>query len=219
LAEKNFLRQGFALAQAAVDRLRNVSLRVTQILDVNRSRTTRVWGPAPVLVGGVSLVCLIALSHAPTRLVSFASDAASWSATNAVAADNFAASPMSQMGARVVQAGLQVQSEEVRPAASHSIAAVKKSAVKGSFQATNKPDFIPARTLQHRATAPMLIRTNRSGDGVAPLPLFLVLQTEVVQTRQYDATGAVVWDLCVWRVTVIGPVQHKMEAGIVAKSI
>jgi hypothetical protein len=65
----------------------------------------------------------------------------------------------------------------------------------------------------------MLVRTSMAGEGVAPQPLFLVMQTEVVQTRQYDATGAVVWDLCVWRVTVIGPVQNKMEAGIAAKSI
>jgi beta-lactamase regulating signal transducer with metallopeptidase domain len=219
LAEKSILRRGIALAQAAVDRLRNVSLRVTQILDVNRSRATRVWGPAPVLVGGVSLVCLIALSHAPTRLVSFESGAASLSATNAVAADDLAASQMSQMGARVVPAGLQVRSEGVRPAPSNSIAAVRKSAVKSSFRAKNKPHFIPARTVQRRATAPMLVRTSMAGEGVAPQPLFLVMQTEVVQTRQYDATGAVVWDLCVWRVTVIGPVQNKMEAGIAAKSI
>jgi beta-lactamase regulating signal transducer with metallopeptidase domain len=219
LAEKSFLRRGVALAQAAVDRLRSVSLRVTQILDVNRSRTTRVWGPAPVLVGGVSLVCLIALSHAPTRLLSFESGAASQSPMNAVAADDFEASQMSQMGARVVPAGLQVRSEEVRPAANNSIAAAKKSAVKSSFKAKNKPDFIPARTVQRRATAPMLVRTSMAGDGVAPQPLFLVMQTEIVQTRQYDATGAVVWDLCVWRVTVVGAIQNKMEAGIAAKSI
>src|SRR6185312_16574086 len=53
LAEKSFLRRGLALAQAAVDRLRNVTLRVSQILDVHRPRATRVWRPAPVLVGGV----------------------------------------------------------------------------------------------------------------------------------------------------------------------
>ena len=84
LAEKSFLRRGLALAQAAVDRLRQVSLRVTQILDVNRPRATRVWSPAPVLVGGVSLACLMALSYAPTRLVSFENSAASLSATNAI---------------------------------------------------------------------------------------------------------------------------------------
>ena len=219
LAEKSFLRRGVALAQTAVDRLRNVSLRVTQILDVNRSRTTRVWGPAPVLVGGVSLICLIALSHAPTQLVSFEGGAASTSARNTIATDDFQSSQMSQLGARLVQTGLRVRAEEVRPRANNSIAAVKTSAVKSSFKAKDKPDFIPARMVQRRATAPMAVRTSMPGDGVVPQPLFLVMQTEIVQTRQYDATGAVVWDLCVWRVTVVGPVQNKMEAGIAAKSI
>jgi hypothetical protein len=65
----------------------------------------------------------------------------------------------------------------------------------------------------------MLVRTSVASDGLVPQTLFLVMQTEVVQTRQYDASGAVVWDLCVWRVTVVGPVPNKMEAGIAAKSI
>ena len=38
LAEKSFLQRGLALAQAAVDRLQNVALRVTQILDASRPR-------------------------------------------------------------------------------------------------------------------------------------------------------------------------------------
>ncbi len=217
LAEKSFLRRGVALAQAAVDRLRNVSLRVTQILDANRSPATRVWSPAPVLVGGVSLVCLIALSHAPTQLVSFESGVASPWAVNATAAD-FEVSRMSQMGASVVPAKLQIRPEGNRPAPSHAIAAIAKAPAKSSFRAKNKPEVIPARVVQRRATAPMLIRASMAGNGVAPQPLFLVMQTEFVQTRQYDATGAVVWDLCVWRVTVVGPVQNKMEAGIAAKS-
>ncbi len=64
----------------------------------------------------------------------------------------------------------------------------------------------------------MLVRAGMTNDGVDAQALFLV-RTEVVQTRQYDTTGAVVWDLCVWRVTLVGPVQNKMEAGIAAKSI
>jgi Zn-dependent protease with chaperone function len=219
LAEKSFLRRGLALAQAAVDRLRSVSLRVTQILDVNRPRATRVWSPAPVLVGGASLVCLIALSHGPTRLVSFESSATSLSAANPIAAGDFEASQIAQMGARQVPAKLQIPSEEVRTAPSHSIAAMVKAPAKSSFKATNKPEVIAARTVQRRTSAPLLVRTSMAGHGVAPQPLFLVMQTEFVQTRQYDATGAVVWDLCVWRVTVVGPVQNKMEARIAAKSI
>ena len=66
--------------------------------------------------------------------------------------------------------------------------------------------------MQRRVKPPMLVRSSMANDGVAPQTLFLVMrtefvQTEFVQTRQYDATGAVVWDLCVWQVTVIGPAQ------------
>ena len=219
LAEKSFLRRGLALAHAAVDRLRSVSLRVTQILDVNRSQTTRVWSPAPVLVGAVSLACLIALSLAPTRLVSFESSASFPAAVSAIPAGDFEASQISQMGARVVPAKLQVRSEEVPQVAHHAVAVGAKSAVKSSFKVRNKPDFIPARAVQRRVTDPMLVPTNVADDGVNPQLLFVVMQTEVVQTRQYDATGAVVWDLCVWRVTVVTPMQRKMEAGVAAKSI
>jgi beta-lactamase regulating signal transducer with metallopeptidase domain len=104
LAEKSFLRRGLALAQAAVDRLRNVTLRVAQILDVHRPRATRVWRPAPVLVSGVSLVCLVALSQAPTRLVSFENVSASPAMANATAPRDFEAIQLSQMGAQVIPA-------------------------------------------------------------------------------------------------------------------
>ena len=111
LAEKSFLRRGFALAQAAVDRLRNVSLRVAQILDVNRPRATRVWRPAPVLVGGVSLVCLVALSHAPTRLVSFESGSFGIPGDRECdcTPDSMRQSQMSQMGASVIPAKFQIR--------------------------------------------------------------------------------------------------------------
>jgi beta-lactamase regulating signal transducer with metallopeptidase domain len=218
LAEKSFLRRGLALAQASVDRLRSVSLRVTQILDVNRSRATRVWSPAPVLVAGVSLVCLMALSHAPARLVSFESGPTSPSAASATLDADFEASQMSQMGASVVPAKFQIRSEENRPALSGSIAAMAKAPAKSSFKAKNKPEVIPAHAVQRRTAAPRLVRTSMTDNAVASQPLFLV-RTEFVQTRQYDATGAVVWDLCVWRVTVVGTVEQKMEAGVLAKSI
>lgn len=226
LAEKSFLRRGFALAQTAVDRLRHVSLRVTQILDANRPQATRVWRPAPVLVSGASLVCLIALSHAPVRLVSFEGDAASPSAMNAIAG-NFDANQRSNMGVRVSPARLQVRGEafraeeargdQVRPEHKAS-AAVAKSAVK-PLRPTRKAGTVSASAVQQGAKAPALVRTSLEGDSVTSQSLFLLMQTEVLQTRQYDASGALVWDLCVWRVTVVGPVRSLTQAEIVAKSI
>ncbi|MBZ5650010.1 MAG: M56 family metallopeptidase [Acidobacteriia bacterium] len=224
LAEKSLLRRGLALAQAAVDRLRNVSLRVAQILDVDRPMATRVWRPAPILVGGVSLVCLVALSQAPTRLVSFENGAPPSSQTNAAAPRDFQASQISHMGAHVIPAKLQLGPEDVRVEKARSqekgpAPMVATSGVKNSFPRTNKPDVIPANAVQRRVKPPTLIRSSMAKDGLAPQTLFLVMRTEFVQTRQYDGSGAVVWDLCVWQVTVIGPGRELTAGQIIAKAI
>jgi hypothetical protein len=70
VAEKSFMRRGLALAQAAVNRVRQTSLRVSQILDVNRSSATHVWKPALYSVAAFFVACLLSLSHAP-ELVAF----------------------------------------------------------------------------------------------------------------------------------------------------
>jgi len=71
LAEKNLLRRSAALAQAAVSRLRQTSLRVARILDGNRpAASTQVWKPAVPLVAVFALACVALLVHAP-KLVAF----------------------------------------------------------------------------------------------------------------------------------------------------
>jgi Zn-dependent protease with chaperone function len=70
LAEKNLLQRGAELAQAAVGRMRQTSLRVLQILDVRRPGGVRVWQPAPWVVAGFSVVCLVSAAHAP-KLIAF----------------------------------------------------------------------------------------------------------------------------------------------------
>ena len=224
MAEKTCLRRRSALAQAAVDRLRHVSLRVSQILDVNRPNATRVWRPAPVLVTGVSLVCLVALSHAPTRLVSFDNTAAPSSLTSQIPSGDFATSAMASMGAHVVPARLQLQRKEVRRESvplegKSSVPIIAKSAVKRPFRRMRKPEVFPASAAEHRVRAPMLVRSSMREDAVAPRTLFLVMQTEVVQGGQYDAAPVVVWDLCVWQVTVVGSGPNQVVAGFIAKSI
>jgi beta-lactamase regulating signal transducer with metallopeptidase domain len=69
VAEKSFMRRGLALAQAAVNRVRQTSLRVSQILDVNRSSATHVWKPALYSVAAFFIACLLSLSHAPELVV------------------------------------------------------------------------------------------------------------------------------------------------------
>jgi len=224
LAEKSFLRRGFALAQAAVDRVRQVSLRVTQILDANRPRATHVWRPAPVLAAGMSVVCLVALSNAPTRLVSFEGGAEPSSlATNAVSSGDFDAGQLSQIGAHVVPAKLVLStgSSSAKKETKSFVPAVAKNPVAGKKieKKVAAPEVIPASAARARTLAPTLLRTGMEENAVTLQTLLFVTRTEYVQTRRVDASGAVVWNLSVWQVTVVGPAQDMMAAGIVAKSI
>ena len=76
LAEKTLLHRSLALAQSALGRIRQTSLRVAQILDVNRAPVTaRAWKPAVSLLAGFALVCALSISRTP-RLIAFADHAA-----------------------------------------------------------------------------------------------------------------------------------------------
>ena len=79
-----------------------------------------------------------------------------------------------------------------------------------------KSAVVPAKATQRRVNPPVLIRSSFSGEeAITPQTLIFIMQTGT-----YDAYGAVVWDLCVWRVTVIGQAhQGQMVSGIVVKSI
>jgi len=80
----------------------------------------------------------------------------------------------------------------------------------------------------------MLVRSSMAEDAVRPQTLIFIMQTRVMETRvmetrimqtrftaigQDEASSAVVWDLCVWQVTVIGAAQNRNPPEIIAKSI
>jgi len=210
LAEKSFLRRGLALAQAAVGRLRHISLRVTQILDVNRPKATRVWRPAPVLATGVSLVCLIAISHAPTRLISFENAAPTVAttlpATNVTTSGNLDAGQVSHMGAQVVSAKLGLSKYESPKFVPAKLNLTGEKP--GVISPKAKSDTFKERS-PNQNRAPKLVRTSMTDSAAAPQTWVLMMQTQtqIVQTRHIDASGAVVWDLSVWQVTVVTPAQ------------
>lgn len=91
MAEKSFLRRSLALAQAAVNRVHQTSLRVSQILDANRSRATRVWKPALYSVAAFFVACLVSSSHAP-EIVAFKDRIPEVTVASAPAADEMLAS-------------------------------------------------------------------------------------------------------------------------------
>jgi beta-lactamase regulating signal transducer with metallopeptidase domain len=75
LAEKSFLHRSLALAQAALGRIRQMSLRVTRILDPNREPSqNRGWKPVALLVAVFATGSVIWISRAP-QLIAFENDA------------------------------------------------------------------------------------------------------------------------------------------------
>jgi beta-lactamase regulating signal transducer with metallopeptidase domain len=74
LAEKTLIKKKIALAQGLVSRMRQLSLRVAQVLDADRPSGTRVWKPMVPMVLAVATVCGVSAWNAPA-LVAFHNDA------------------------------------------------------------------------------------------------------------------------------------------------
>ncbi|HET6845016.1 MAG TPA: M56 family metallopeptidase [Candidatus Angelobacter sp.] len=112
LAEKSFLRRQVALAQAAVSRVRQLSLRLEQILRADRPATTSIWKPAIPLVTALAVLCTFWAAHTP-RLVSFTDDstAAPTIATHGTSAQSATFVPSTlPAGYQVQQASLKTTS-------------------------------------------------------------------------------------------------------------
>ena len=116
LAERSFVHRSLALAQAALGRIRQTSLRVVEILDVNRpKRSSGTWKPAVSLVAGFAIACGLLGAKAP-RLVSFRSDTLQSASSHAVAAEISQPSydkPSLQMMPRATNASLTTSSPRI----------------------------------------------------------------------------------------------------------
>jgi hypothetical protein len=193
VAEKNFVRRGFSLAQAAVTRMQQTSLRIAQILNGRRSGTIGIWWPASVLVVASFLLSLVLLPRLPD-LVTFSDQA---------------------KGAPVA-AKLSVPSKS--PENSIQVATIVRPLLRtgahpASFQAKRR--FAPARgeakaildgrvieaRFPRNAEYPALENKNTAvnrGD--------VVTQTLFVVTRfEQDGEGPPLWTVHIWQLTVFRP--------------
>ena len=197
LAEKGFLRRGLALAQAAVGRMCDTTLRIKQILDGGRPRATRVWMPALLLIGGFAFAFATVQARLP-RLVSFESG----SAAPRVETANAETPTLGFPEARVVPAKLTVEPEATSP----------KAATNRGVR-THKAVSHPTTTAPREESASLRHVTDRRQEVVAPAVYV------VMETQQFEGPNATRWTFCVWRVTVVAPpAQKRIDSGIIAKS-
>jgi beta-lactamase regulating signal transducer with metallopeptidase domain len=205
LAEKNFLRRGVALAQAAVGRMRQTSLRILRILDPRRPSAVRVWKPAPWVVGAFSVACLVSSARAP-RLVAFAEPPARSDPQSASAGTTHAEMPLASPALMVAASFVERNSGAIptRPATRPKA----RAAVPRATQ------LIPR---QQGLSAPKLVRTRATVSPETAVPQLAVFV--FMHTQQYGDSGPVLWHIAIWRFTVLPQGAPQIPTEISSNSI
>ncbi len=205
LAEKSMLRQNMVrrsmlLAQAALGRIRQTSLRVAQILNRDRHVAARSWKPAVSLLAGFAIACAACVSRAP-KLVGFEDTPSA------------------------IVAGAVLPSLPAAPGIHQVIAAPSNSA---KARAVNfKPASLQPRVVLAKAVPPHTV--SKGGDYVTadlydepiaePDLAGLVHMAEarpnsasvtqavfvIVQGQPSDSTDHPAYRISVWRITVLQP--------------
>ena len=224
LLEKNCAQRGWAMAQAAVHRAHEASLRIARILDSRRVGTTRVAKLVPGTAAIFSLGCVGLLLWAP-KLVVFQPVGIIATANNAdlssVPADRFPAP-------KVVPASFRVNSPAsqfpgVKKTSHHSRPAAVKPAtvdVKASISPRErKPQVILAKAVQKRnLMAPTLLFVQTVEFEVQP-GVYAELQNASLQPRMAQAGQAQMemsqrletgWQIQVWHVVLMAPAQAEV---------
>ncbi len=192
VAERSFMRRQLALAQAAVSKLRQLTVRVARILDPNRQQATPMWKPAVPAVVVVAGLCAFTASQSP-RLVGF-SDAQQSMAASAGESQHAAVGSLAQssMGAKAVPPVMMSQ-----PAgdgqAKFVAASLKTSDVEHENKKAKRTDTLKVkREAPHklRADKPELLTLtnlraeNKIPRGLAVLPGLERAQPEYVTVRE-----------------------------------
>jgi beta-lactamase regulating signal transducer with metallopeptidase domain len=224
LAEKNFLRRGFTLAQAAVSRMRQTRLRVSQILEGKRPRTTGVWKPAIGFWAAFSVLAVVAASGVPD-LVTF---------KDSVPETGFA-SAVQPLGVPpvAVQAKLQevaaldtvhgkggmgagkarqkLQKASPTPVRDHFLTRIATSSEEVPFVQPILASFEPRSS---RPQSVQLVAARATTPSAPTEAVFVVLEG-------YGESGSSYWTICVWRVSVVTSRSADIgrNAGIPATSI
>jgi beta-lactamase regulating signal transducer with metallopeptidase domain len=207
-----------SMAQAAVDRAREASLRLAQILDANRPVATRVWKPALGMVAAFSMVCLAVLAHAP-QFVAFDRGMLSSNSDHGYSAAIGQPSLQSSFQASAatpapIPAALRTgKSLSVGTSARVGHARVHAHDVAGQ-------QLAPARVVAVRlsATPPRerVVEASASADQeIVPQVRTLVF----IEATQYGTSDSSVWSVQVWRVMLVSPVRARLAGVPVANSI
>jgi len=207
LAEKSFVRRSVALAQAALGRVRQTSLRIAQILDHNRpAHTRRGWSVAVLSIAAFAAGCAVCISKAP-KLVAFEDAAPAVAATAA----SFSP-PAIEASLRVVPAVLPVAEPPMgrlrpasRPAARSTTQAAARTPVRATEQARPAERSERGREVAGVRNSPLAGANASSALHLAGLKVGSQATTTeaVFVVVEGPADGSPGYQVTVWRFTVL----------------
>jgi len=204
----------WAMAQAAVHRAREASLRLAQILDKDRPAATRVWKPALAMVGIFSVLSLLVVPQA-SQFVAFDNSAENQT-SHAYAAAGRTHSAVFGEQAAVVPASLRMDD----PAGTLKVNRVRRQV---SAEKQGAPLHVAGRFNPRRFETSgsgerlVAIRSMFGGEGEEFVPQF---QTVVfIETTQYGDSAAQFWSVQVWHVTMLRAERERVVRVPVASSI
>jgi bla regulator protein blaR1 len=209
LAEKTLIQRSIALAQAALGKIHQTSLRVAQILDSNRpAGNGRSWKPVASLVAAFALACFFGISRAP-RLIAF-SDGANREVAPARAdssvdfgGGNFSTSlPIVNASAKIVSP----RQPRLQPA--------KLATRRTHHQLEGVQQTGQRRSTTSASRAASMVRL--TGADAAPFA-FTETVFVVVEGSQQGRSDQPVFQIQMWRVMVLHPVVDPNSNRIPAK--
>lgn len=203
VAEKSFLRRQVALAQAAVSRMRQLTRRVTRILDPNRRVATQVWKPAIPAVVTLALLSGVSGSWAPS-LVKLQDGAGTASLPHEIVPAIAVAAGDGVPNLRAWPAELKSGAQEQTNSTSLFVTA------KHSKSQSRRP--VPANKMirpKPLVRTPMMLAS--SGQTTVPRVAKAQAQSEfvlVIETRQTVTAGANGWQVSVQQLRWLVPVSR-----------
>lgn len=214
LAEKTWIQQSMALAQAALGRIRQTSLRVAQILDVNRPTTVgRSWKPAAALVAGFAMACVLSVSRAP-KLVAF-SDRETNSPASSMRVGSSTGTAFAN--AHVAKAVFQNQPVRIVPAS------LKAGAVHRTLATCEAKSLVKSAATTKR-TGSMVAQTDvrvtnvhLTKSDVTPVAFTDTTVFVIVQDGENGTANPQVYRIQLWRVMVLHPAIDPDSSKIPAK--
>lgn len=205
VAQKLRMERVLALAQSLVGRVRELSLRVSQIMDTKRSRATGGWKSATALIGTLTVIAIGSVPYAP-ELISFRNSEPPSSSTFSNEKPFVAVIPAKwvEQSAAPVRKGEHFASI---PALTRQFAAVRRTEPRTETRSM----AIPAKAHLHSSKrVPGVVMTS-ARPAVPPETLLVIRSTQV------DGSATATWTLSVWRISTSDGQQQAIQ--IVMNSI